>query len=393
MIPLSVMVTGKGTVSVKIKGHYGKGHPSTFTSELKPVVFWNITYACNLHCEHCYIDAGPTPRPEELSTEELLRVADEIVELGLPLVILSGGEPLVRKDFWALAERLAGREKPKLSLSTNGTLITREAARRLRDLGFSYIGVSLDSLVPAMHDKFRGVTGAFYMSVGGIDNAVSEGLDVGIRTTVTRWNYREAPDMVDFAYEHGASRVSYYILDSIGRARAIRHDLPTHEQLKEFVGTLIEKAKEYAGKVEIELVRANFLGIYVADRLSRTPDDFQEYIKLISAQGDCGRKSISIYPDGTVRPCQFIDQYVVGDLRRQRLREVLSYNNPELVKFIRLYENLSGPRCGSCPFRLVCGGGSRGRAEAATGDFWGDDPLCFIDAAEIAKRWGLKGPS
>ena len=389
MIPVSVMVTGLGTVSTRIKGRYGKGAPSTFTTELRPVVFWNLTYACNLRCEHCYINAGPSPRPEELTTEEALRVAGELVEAGVPLVILSGGEPLLRRDFWQVSERLARSGRTKVALSTNGTLITRDVARRLADLGFSYVGVSLDSLVPRLHDKFRGVAGAFEAAVRGIDNAVAEGLSVGIRTTVTRWNYREAPQMVDFAHQHGAQRVSYYILDSIGRAANIRGDLPTREQLREFVDALVEKAREYAGKVEIEVVRANFVGIYLADRLSRSPEDFAEYIKLINAQGDCGRKTISIYPDGTVRPCQFIDEYVIGDLRRQSLRDILSYKNEALMTFVRLYEHLRGPRCGSCPFKLVCGGGSRGRARAATGDFWGDEPLCFIDPVEIAKRWGF----
>ncbi|MFP3080801.1 MAG: radical SAM protein [Acidilobus sp.] len=389
MIPVSVMVTGRGTVSTKIKGHYSKGSPSRFSEELRPVVFWNVTYACNLRCEHCYIDAGPGPREGELSRGRLLEVAEEMAELGLPLVIFSGGEPLLKPEFWDIAKLLAERGRPKMALSSNGTLITRSVARKLKELNFSYVGVSLDSLRPEAHDKFRGVQGAFDMTVKGIRNAVAEGVDVGIRTTVTRWNYLEAPNMVDLAASLGASRVSYYLLDSVGRARNITSELPTPSQVKEFVDRAVEKAREYSGRVEIELVRSNFAGIYIADALSKSGEEFQEYLHMISAQGDCGRKTISIYPDGTVRPCQFIDQYVIGDLRGQSLREILSYNNPELVKFIRLYENLRGPKCSSCPFKLICGGGSRGRAEAATGDFWGDDPLCFINPKEVASRWGL----
>ncbi len=389
MIPVSVMVTGKGTVSVRIKGRYAPGSPSRFSEELRPVVFWNITYACNLRCEHCYINAGPEPRKDELGRERLLGVAREIVELGLPLVIFSGGEPLLKREFWDVAAELAGRERPRLALSTNGTLVSRDVARRLRSLGFSYVGVSLDSLTPEAHDRFRGVKGAFEAAVGGIRNAVEEGLDVGLRTTVTRWNYREAARMVDLAAKLGARRVSYYVLDSIGRARLIVHDLPTRGQLREFVDAIMSKARDYEGVVEVELVRSNFAGIYIADRLSRTPDEFRRHLSLISAQGDCGRKTISIYPDGTVRPCQFIDQYVIGDLRTQSLRGILSLDNLELLRFVKLYEGLRGPRCGSCPFRVVCGGGSRGRAEAAAGDFWGDEPLCFIDPLEIARRWGM----
>jgi len=131
LIPVSVMVTGRGTVSERIKGRYGPGRPSAFSSELRPVVFWNITYLCNLRCAHCYINAGPEPRREELSRDDLLRVAREIADLGLPLVIFSGGEPLMRRDFWDVAQELSGRDRPKLALSTNGTLITRDVARRL----------------------------------------------------------------------------------------------------------------------------------------------------------------------------------------------------------------------------------------------------------------------
>ncbi len=390
MIPVSVMVTGKGTVSVRIKGQYGPGSPSRFSNELRPVVFWNITYLCNLKCAHCYINAGAEHRRDELGKEDLVRVAEEIADLGLPLVIFSGGEPLLKKEFWDVASALANHERPKLALSTNGTLLTKDVASRLSALGFAYVGVSLDSLSSEAHDRFRGVKGAFDATLKGIRNAVEEGLEVGLRTTVTRWNYQEAPNMVDMAARLGARRVSYYVLDSIGRARLIVHDLPTKDQLREFVDALASKAKEYEGVIEIELVRSNFAGIYLADRLSRTSDEFMRYLSLISAQGDCGRKTISIYPDGTVRPCQFIDQYVIGDLKRQRLKDVLSLENGSLMKFVRLYEHLRGPRCGSCPFKLTCGGGSRGRAEAVTGDFWGDEPLCFIDPNEIARRWGVK---
>jgi radical SAM protein with 4Fe4S-binding SPASM domain len=390
LIPVSVMVGAEGTVSRDIKGHYGRRHPSRFTSELRPVVFWNVTYKCNLRCEHCYISASPEPKLPELGLEETLRIADQIVEQGIPLVVFTGGEPLVSEKFWAAAERLAGRPRPKLSLSTNGTLIDAEVAGRLKKLGFAYVGISLDSLKPELHDKFRGLKGAWEAAVRGMRNSVEAGLPTGLRVTATKWNLNEVPLMVDFAAKLGLRRVSVYLLDTIGRGREIVSQLPEPSEIRALVDALAEKAREYAGVVEVLLVRMNYAGIYLADKMARTREEFLDLLRLVEAQGDCGRKTISIYPDGTVRPCQFIDYYVIGDLKRQSLREILSLDNPRLKPFLEPYKRLRGPKCGSCPFRRICGGGSRNRALVVNGDFWGDDPTCIIDPKEVAERWGVR---
>jgi radical SAM protein with 4Fe4S-binding SPASM domain len=390
MIPVTVMVTGKGTVSKRIKGEYGKDLPSRFSDYFRPVIFWNITYNCNLRCKHCYINASPDLTRFEIDTETALRIADEIADMGIPLVIFTGGEPLLRKDFWTIAERLSRRERPKLSLSTNGTLITREVARRLKDLGFSYVGISIDSVKPEVHDSFRGVKGAFERAVKGLENVVSEGIPAGIRTTVTRQNINEVEEVLEFAKEAGASRVAFYVLDTIGRAIDLINQLPTLEQLKRFADSLIDLAKRYERYLEILVVRANFIGIYIADRISRSREDFLKYLRMLGSQGDCGRKTASIYPDGTVRPCQFVDEVIIGDLRKQSLKEILNPKNEKLRPFLEIHNMLRGERCGRCPFRRICGGGSRSRALVLRKDFWGDDPLCIIDVDKLAERWNIK---
>ncbi|MDM7275584.1 MAG: radical SAM protein [Thermoprotei archaeon] len=386
MIPLSVMVTGRGTVSFKIKGPYGRGSPSRFTSEFKPITFWHLTFKCNLYCMHCYISASPFGRPGELSESEALKVADEIVELEIPLVVLSGGEPLVRRDFPNIALRLVDGGV-KVSLSTNGTLITRDVANMLAKLNISYVGISLDSLIPEVHDKFRGLVGAYRRAIEGIKNSVEAGLDVGLRMTITRFNVDEAPKLIDLALNLGVKRISYYLIDITGRAREHMELLPTGAQLRNLLDTLIERSKETGGNPEILVVRGNFAGIYVADRMAGNMQEFGDYLKMISAQGDCGRKTISIYPDGKVKPCQFLEWIDIGDLRVQKLREILNPENPLLKPFLELHKHLKGPKCSKCPFKEMCGGGSRGRALAATGDFWGDDPLCFIDGPALAAKW------
>ncbi len=390
MIPVSVLVAGRGTVSERIKGKYGKGSPSRFTSVIRPVVFWNVTYKCNLRCEHCYIDAGPDIERPELSEEEVARIAGEIARHEIPLVVFSGGEPLASRKFWVAAEKLAGLERPKLSLSTNGTLLTPEVAGRLRKLGFMYVGVSIDSLDPKVHDKFRGMHGAWDKALEGVKASVEAGIPTGLRFTLTRWNIGEAPGVLDLAAKLGASRVSYYLLDTVGRGAAIKESLPTHEQLKEFISRVMEKAREYVGVVEVLLVRMNWAGVYIAGQLAKDREDFMEYLKVVEAQGDCGRKTISIYPDGTVRPCQFIDYMILGSLKEKSLGEILSPENPRLKPFLEMPKRLRGPKCSKCPFKEHCGGGSRNRALALTGDFWGDDPTCIVDYSELASRFSLQ---
>ncbi len=390
MIPVTAMVAGKGTVSFHIKGRYGKERPSNFSSILRPIVFWNITYKCNLKCKHCYIRGGPDVSLFEVNTESALKIAEELVDIKVPLLIFTGGEPLLRSDFWKIAGFLAKKEM-KMALSSNGTLISRSVAKRLKDLGFKYIGISLDSIKPKVHDEFRGVKGSFEKAVDGIRNAVSEGIPVGVRTTITKWNINEVDEIVDFCKDLGVKRVTFYILDTIGRGTELVKDLPSNSQLKAFADNLIELSKRYSNHLEILVVRGNFIGIYIADKISKSRSDFLKYLRMIDSQGDCGRKSISIYPDGTVRPCQFIDYYIIGDLKKESLKAILSLDNKRLRTFIYAYQKLRGKRCSKCPFRKVCGGGSRNRALVLQKDFWGDDPLCIVDYESLSRKWEIKG--
>ncbi len=374
MIPVSILATGRGTVSEKITGRRGR-KPSRFTTTLRPLVFWNLTYNCNLYCRHCYINAGPG-KGGELSVEEKLRIAEMLHNHNIPHVVLSGGEPLLAKGFWNIASKLAELGRPTMSISTNGTLITSRTASRLADLGFKYVGVSLDSLDPRIHDKFRGLKGAFNATLKGVKSLLQAGLPVGLRMTITRWNIREVPDMIDFTARVGASRIALYMLDTVGRGIAIKDQLPSLRDIAWLLGVLVEKARDYEGIVEILLVRFNQGGVYLAKRLAKTREEEQQLLEIIGSQGDCGRKAISIYPDGTVRPCQFIDHIIIGDLKRQSLGDILTPGNPRLKPFLNPYSHLKGPRCSKCPYRMYCGGGSRSRALTLTGDFWGDDPLC-----------------
>jgi len=368
-----------GTTSFKVKGRFGVGRPSDFSAPLRPIVSWNITRRCNLKCLHCYIDAGPA-EAGELSTEEALRLVDQMAEVGVPLILFTGGEPLARPDFFQIAAR-AGELGIKLVLSTNGTLITADVAKRLKELGFVYVGVSLDSIDERFHDAFRGMPGSFAAALAGIKNALATGLDVGLRFTVTAKNIHEVGQYVDFAAALGVKRVTFYHLSAAGRAQKLPPDWwYTPEQYRQFMETLIAKARQYAGRLEIETTLAPFDGIYLALTLGNGDE---QYLKFVESTGGCGRKIISIYPNGDVYPCQFIDFYKLGNVREKPLKEILTPD--KLEPFIHTDKYLRGPKCSACPYKQYCKGGDRARAHYLTGDAFGDDPLCPIPSLLLNK--------
>ncbi len=375
MIPVSKLVAGSGTVSERL----GVRRPRS-SGWRPPIVFWNLTWNCNLKCVHCYINAVPGGRPGELSREEALSIAMQLVEARVPLVVLSGGEPLLRPDIWDVIEALEG---VRVGLSSNGTLVTRKVAENLAAAGISYVGVSLDSADPRVHDKIRGVKGAFERALEGAINARDAGLDVGLRVTVMKGNMDDALGVLRIAEEHGFPRVAVYLVDSVGRARLDPGLLPSRDEVRRLVDKLAEEARRLAGKVEIILVRASFAGVYLALKAARGDEEKLRKMLTLIPEAGCGARSVSIYPDGTVRPCQFIEHVVLGSLRRARFAEIVNPENPRLRPFLEPWRLLRGPRCSRCRFKEYCGGGSRGRALAATGDFWGDDPLCFLNDDEI----------
>ncbi len=384
MIPISAMATGKATVSAKIKGGYGPGRPSRFSEAFRPVVVWNITWRCNLRCKHCYIEAGDIER-SELSTREALKLVEQLAEAKTPLIIFSGGEPLVREDLFEVA-RYAYEQGIKIALSSNGTLITREVAAKLRETGFTYVGISIESPDPEWNDYFRGVPGAFKKAMEGVKACQEEGIDVGFRITLTKSNYREAPRIVSLALEKGVPRICFYHLVPSGRAKEIQSLMLNSEEHQWLLDTLIEEAKRAAGKAEIYTVTAPSDGIYVAGKVSKTREEFLDQLALLKGQGNCGKKLISIYPDGEVHPCQFLEEISLGSVREKPYKEIVSPENPLLKPLTEVEKHLRGPKCSRCPFKAYCGG-FRPRALAVYGDLWGDDPCCFFDPWEIARRF------
>jgi len=374
VISLSKMVRGKATVS-KVLTYKSDEHIPNRLKELRrdfrPVVVWNITARCNLKCKHCY---AYTELNEEVEKEIAMRVVDELNDFAL-LILFSGGEPLLRKDLFEIASNC---KIPKV-LSTNGTLIDHDVAEKLKDVGFSYVGVSLDGLKD-VHDKFRGLNGAFEKAVEGLKNLKSVGILSGVRFTLTKFNAEEVDKILDLCESLEVERFCLYHLVPSGRAdfsMDISRDLR-----RKIIDNLFERAFEFEG--EILTVDNPCDGIYFCLKLREIDEKLacKAYEFLKFRGGDrSGRNLVSIDPFGNVHPNQFWWDYNCGNIKENSFREI--WLNDSLLKTLRGRWILRG-RCGRCAYKDVCGG-FRLRA-LRYGDLWGEDPSCYLSDEEISRN-------
>lgn len=381
MIPVSVMVTGKGTVSHDIKGDFGVKSHSNFSHVNRPVLSWNITYSCNLKCVHCYIDAKNTRL--EVDEERIELVKKEVKENRIPLVLLSGGEPTLYPRLPALVRDLRSSDV-RVALSSNGTLLSQGLAEELSEAGLNYIGISLDSHREEWHDSFRGVRGSYSMTLMGIKNALEAGLRVGLRFTLNSGNIDHVPAYLHMAEELGVHRVTFYHLSASGRAKSLPPEwLYYRSSYDSFINYMIKFSIANEGKIEVETTLGPFDGIAIADRLASSREEFMEYMEFLKTTGGCGRKILSVYPNGDVYPCQFVDYYRLGNIR-----EGLGRMIPRIPDyFIDPSPFLLKGKCSTCPLKSFCMGGDRTRAYYWGGGPTTSDPLCPLDGEALAKKW------
>ena len=382
------MVCGTATVSeVLTYGRDSSRVPARliqFSQDDIPVTVWNVTSACNLGCIHCYASATKNARKGELTTEEGKRLIEDLAEMKVPVLLFSGGEPLVREDIFELIE-YASNLGIRCSISTNGTLITPEIAERLKECGAVYVGVSIDGL-PKTNDRFRGRKGAFEQALEGLENAKDAGINTGIRFTVTKYNYREVPEIIDLLVEKEVPRFCLYHLVPSGRA-SFEDDISVKER-RELVDYLFHKTIELndeGARTEILTVDNPADGVYVYLKLKEMdPDLAESAFQLLKFRGgdNSGRKIADIDMFGNVHPNQFWWDYTVGNVRERKFSDM--WLNPDDELLIKLRDKtryLRGEKCGRCKFKEVCGG-FRLRALRA-GDLWGDDPDCYLTKKEI----------
>ena len=382
---------GKGTVSGIMRHRQASPHdiPSkylAFSGTYKPVVFWNITDRCNLNCIHCYNRSGPGCRAEgELSTSEALALIDDLAGMGIPLVLFTGGEPLMREDIWELAQH-ARKKGIKMALSTNGTLITPVIAHRIRECGIEYAGISLDGARPETHDRFRNSPGAFKRTVAAFSSCREAGLRCGVRVTLTRENCGELEALIDLAVTLGASRFCLYWLVPTGRGTESYERLQLGVgEVTEALSLLYRKAKEIdPASMEFLTVDAPQDCIHLLTSMEEdgSPDIAEARELLQSLNGGCsaGTRVANIDSHGNVYPCQFArsENFLIGNIKNKPFSTIWGDTTHPVLSQFREKQARFGGRCAGCTYRNLCGGGCRVRAYAVNGDFWAEDPFCFV---------------
>jgi 12,18-didecarboxysiroheme deacetylase len=382
-----------GTVEASDPLRYGRrakdlpSHLLQFSADKKPVVVWNVTKACNLRCIHCYASADNRPSENELTTEEGFKLLEDLAQFGCPVVLFSGGEPLVRPDIFDLIA-YAVRLGLRAVLSTNGTLIDHVLAKELKKLGLSYVGISLDG-IGEVHDRFRGSKGCFEKVVQAIENCQREGLKVGLRFTINKFNAEEIPKVFDFVEEMKIPRICFYHLVYAGRGtKLMEYDL-SHEETRKWVDYIIDRTKELhdkGHKVEVLTVDNHADGPYLYLRMKRegNPRAEEVYQLLLMNGGNNSGVGIGCVSwDGEVHADQFWRHYSFGNVRKRPFSEIwMDTSDPLMAKLKEKKKHVKG-RCAKCRFLEVCGGNFRVRAEAATGDTWAPDPACYLTDEEI----------
>lgn len=359
-------------------GEYGVNKPYTGIAPF--LVVWDYTWRCNLKCKHCYEDAGKD-RGEELTTEEAKEVIDRFKEAGVVAIAFSGGEPLVRDDFFEVA-KYAKDQGFFVSTATNGTLITEEVAKKMKNV-LDYVEISLDGFEET-HDEFRGVEGAWERTCKGIKNCVAEDIDTCVALTATRYNIDEIPDLIDFAKDDlGARKVINFNYIPVRRGEGIiEEDLSPDERmdiLKDLYSRTIDEDCPltcYSTAPQYSVVSWEYAhGPSIATHFTNDAalKALRGKTKILSEfLGGCGagRLYCGLEPNGDVQPCVFIP-IKIGNIREQKLREI--WSESDVLGKLRRREELEG--CGDCEYSYICGG-CRARALAYYDDLQGPDPGC-----------------
>ncbi|TQD26270.1 12,18-didecarboxysiroheme deacetylase [Methanolobus vulcani] len=365
-------------------------HLLQFSKDKKPVVVWNVTQRCNLRCVHCYAHSKDMEYKNELTTEEGKALIDDLAEFGCPVILFSGGEPLMRKDL----PELAGYARSKgirAVISTNGTMITEEMAKKLKDIGLSYVGISLDGMRET-NDKFRGIEGSFDKALQGLHNCQKEGIKVGLRFTINRHNVHDIPAIFDLMERENVPRICFYHLVYSGRGSEMVNEDLSLEESRKTVDLLMDKTRELHAKgfkAEVLTVDNHCDGPYIYMRLLKEdPERAAEVLELLNMNrgNSTGIGFGCISWDGSVHPDQFWRHYSFGNIRERKFSEIWRDASDKLMAGLKDRKPLikeNADRCAKCKWFDICNGNFRVRAEAIYGNTWADDPACYLSKEEI----------
>ncbi|MCX6877304.1 MAG: radical SAM protein [Verrucomicrobia bacterium] len=398
MINLTKLWTGVAQPADGLRYGHGEGE-HVVARERKPIVVWNITRTCNLRCVHCYSDSNAVQYPGELDWQEMASVVEDLAAYQVPSLLLSGGEPMIHPRFFELVDKASGLGL-KLTISTNGTLITPEKAALLKAAKVAYVGISLDGIGP-VHDEFRRKEGAFDAAVRGFKNCHAVNQKTGLRLTLTRHNVENIAQILDFIEDQEIQRVCFYHLVPAGRGSELQVLEP--EEARHAIDTLIARVEAWHQQgIDRELLTVTQPadGAYLLVRMAREGHpNLAEARRLLEWNGgganSSGRGIANIDTRGDVHPDQFWQDVLLGNVKQLPFSKIWQGGNQgsaELLETIRSIgllsmeerqARMSGP-CAECQWFQVCGGGFRTRAAFANyGNLWGSDPACYLRPDEI----------
>ncbi len=357
-----------------------------------PVVIWNLVRRCNLTCRHCYSISADKDFPGELSTDEVFTVMDDLKAFHVPVLILSGGEPLLRPDIFAISRRAKDRGF-YVGLSTNGTMIDENNIRQIADIGYDYVGISIDGLRDT-HDYFRRKPGAFDESMHGIRLCRDAGIRVGMRFTITTDTAHELPALLQLMEEEHIDKFYLSHLNYAGRGNKNRREDVHHKMTREAMDLLFDTcwADIQAGRTR-EFVTGNndADGVYLLFWVARHFPEKLEAMRARLAQwgGNSSGVNISNIDNlGNVHPDTFWWNYNLGNVRQRPFSQIWQDTSDPLMAGLKTRPRPLKGRCADCNYFDICGGNTRVRAYQLSGDAWEEDPACYLDDEEIGVEPG-----
>lgn len=357
---------------------------------LAPVVIWNLVRRCNLTCKHCYSISADKDFSDELSTNEVFDVMDDLKKYSVPVLILSGGEPLLRPDIFEISHR-AKQMGFYVGLSTNGTIIDESNIDKIIDVGYDYVGISIDG-IRETHDEFRRKPGAFDASMHAIELCRKAGVKVGMRFTLTQDNAHELPELLNIMEQYQVDKFYLSHLNYAGRGNKNRKDDVVHSMTRQAMDLLFDTAWQHvkAGRKR-EFVTGNndADGVYLLLWVEKYFPDKLDYIrfKLNQWGGNSSGVNISNIDNlGNVHPDTFWWDYSLGNVKHRPFSEIWQDQSDPLMHGLKSKPRPLLGRCGLCQFQSICGGNTRVRAYQLTGNFWQEDPACYLSDAEIGVK-------
>lgn len=352
-----------------------------------PVVIWNLIRRCNLTCKHCYSISADRDFPGELSTAEVFAVMDDLKAFGVPVLILSGGEPLLRGDIFEVSRR-AQEMGFYVGLSTNGTLIDEHNIERITTVGYDYVGISIDGLRET-HDRFRRLAGAFDASMKGIRLCHAHGIKVGMRFTMTQDNAHELPQLLTLMEGEGIDKFYLSHLNYAGRGNINRKHDVFLETTRWAMDLLFDTCWRYTSeRKNKEFVTGNndADGVYLLHWIKKHFPERVAHMHTKLAQwggNSSGVNVANIDNLGNVHPDTFWWHYNLGNVRERPFSEIWEDISDPLMAGLKARPRKLQGRCGACRYFDICGGNTRVRAHQLTGDPWAEDPACYLTDDEI----------